>query len=368
VHAGVQTGIIEPTLSDYKRVQHFDEKPYEAAWKREYIPFTSPFSRCYTVSSGMAGCTTLLVYIQQKLHGYDGPILVGKRTYFELADLLKGFFPNRIVYIDEAHTTSIIDAIRVHKPRLIVLDSYPNVEDIVAPEIVKIYEFLNSWVKTQTYLFLDTSSLPLSTLFPQKFRFKSSQLSVVGIESLIKYHQFGMDRVNGGMIWTWGMKTGEVFEQRFITGTNIGDAEVQSLPTPNRILMCKRLHMINVSCKLLRDTVNTSVGTISKKHKIQSLHYPVHAGYSGGFLTVHFAPQFQSVTAYTRFIDAVMMQAKKRGVQIIGGTSFGFDTTRIYLTALHATDTVPFVRIAPGIETTEEIQRIAEAIIAASRI
>jgi len=52
---------------------------------------------------------------------------------------------------------------------------------------------------------------------------------------------------------------------------------------------------------------------------------------------------------------------------LLGGSSFGFDTTRIYLTAEGADYGEPFVRIAAGTEHRLEVERVAEALTAAVR-
>ena len=50
---------------------------------------------------------------------------------------------------------------------------------------------------------------------------------------------------------------------------------------------------------------------------------------------------------------------------LLGGSSFGFDTTRIYLTAEGADYGEPFVRVAAGTEHRLEIECVAEALVAA---
>jgi hypothetical protein len=53
-------------------------------------------------------------------------------------------------------------------------------------------------------------------------------------------------------------------------------------------------------------------------------------------------------------------------VDLNAGTSFGFDVTRIYLTARHANeDARPFIRISPGTETEEGIERVKEVLLLA---
>jgi hypothetical protein len=53
-------------------------------------------------------------------------------------------------------------------------------------------------------------------------------------------------------------------------------------------------------------------------------------------------------------------------IDLVEGTSFGLDVTRMYVTAQTATDiSKPFLRVSAGTETASEIESVAEAIIRA---
>jgi hypothetical protein len=66
-------------------------------------------------------------------------------------------------------------------------------------------------------------------------------------------------------------------------------------------------------------------------------------------------------------LECAVAEAGRRGVALLGGSSFGFDTTRIYLTAEDAECGDPFVRIAVGTEHRLEVERVATALVAAVR-
>ena len=78
--------------------------------------------------------------------------------------------------------------------------------------------------------------------------------------------------------------------------------------------------------------------------------------------------QFDSTAAhvsrYESFIADLIKLAKKRHIPLIAGTSFGFDVTRVYLTALHANEyCTPFVRVSLGTETRGEIEALKKLFI-----
>jgi len=62
------------------------------------------------------------------------------------------------------------------------------------------------------------------------------------------------------------------------------------------------------------------------------------------------------------WVARALEQAKRRNVQVVAGTSFGFDHTRVYVTAPGPDS---FLRIAPGTEDRLRIETVAEALSAA---
>ena len=72
------------------------------------------------------------------------------------------------------------------------------------------------------------------------------------------------------------------------------------------------------------------------------------------------------MATYKKFLAAAIGEARRSGVSLVGGTSFGFDVTRAYLTALHATKvTKPFLRISVGTETSDQMPALARVLISA---
>ena len=55
-----------------------------------------------------------------------------------------------------------------------------------------------------------------------------------------------------------------------------------------------------------------------------------------------------------------MENAKKKKVSINGGTSFGFNTTRIYLTARNTDYGMPFIRVSVGTENIIELEKVKD--------
>jgi hypothetical protein len=66
-------------------------------------------------------------------------------------------------------------------------------------------------------------------------------------------------------------------------------------------------------------------------------------------------------------VQGAVAEAAARGAALLGGSSFGFDTSRIYLTAARAECGEPFVRVAAGTEHSAAVETLADALAVAVR-
>jgi cystathionine beta-lyase/cystathionine gamma-synthase len=182
-----------------------------------------------------------------------------------------------------------------------------------------------------------------------------------------------MDRVTGGVYWTTGSSSIGLMTARVHHGTALPDASVLALPRPNRALLEKRMAHLGRNALALATRLETFLAA-HPSSPIARVNYPGLSSYPGFawtkemnfhgcFFTLTWNAHHQNVFTYKAFINRVMDEARKRGADIVSGTSFGFSTTRVYLTALHATGvTKPFVRISVGTETAEELRVIGDVL------
>jgi hypothetical protein len=64
-------------------------------------------------------------------------------------------------------------------------------------------------------------------------------------------------------------------------------------------------------------------------------------------------------------VAAAFAEARRRGVSLIGGSSFGFDTTRLYLTAARTHHGESFVRVAAGTEDRLAVEELGDVLASA---
>lgn len=371
--AGRQEGKIIPNYNDYKRDQHLDAKRYAHQFRREYInglfPFTIP---TYVTNSGMAAVTTIINFLQMYKNG-EGPVLLGASSYFQNKELIKKLFPD-VTQVHEHDTEKIIQLIKKKKPRILFFDSLCNSHDIAVPNLQAVVAALKT-IQQETYLVLDNTCLgpsfqPLKLLgkFPK-------QIHIIVFESLNKYHQYGIDKATGGIIYTYGKDMTELFFAIQHSGTIITDFSSYLLPPPNKTILTKRLQRYERNTAVITTALETTIYT-KKQYPLTGIVYPLlpthpsHAwtkdfSFHGSFFTFSWQKKYDNSKIYKKFIKIVLQEAKKNHVNIVQGTSFGMGTSRIYLTASNTQFGKPFVRFSPGTESRYEIEKITQVLITA---
>lgn len=351
--AGSQEGMIYQSINDYKRDQHHDAKNYEKKFRKQYIryPFINPV-RIFAVNSGMAALTTIISFLIGQDITKNRSIVVGAHSYFENKILLKRFFLSQYKEVSEYDLERIKEIALKEKPAVWFFDSLCNDQTVLIPPLNQIIPLLHSIKNYHPYIVVDNTGLSITYQPFSNISFTPKQLIVW--ESLLKHHQFGLDRVNGGIIYASCTNASELYTYRDHGGTNISDLQVLSLPTPNKKILLKRLqrhqrnHMLLVNSlhTLLNNLPNLSVDSVISPH-LQDL---TQTSYKGTVCTLQFTPPYRSVKGYNRFLNTILSTAKQHNVNIVAGTSFGLPTTRIYIPASRKGQGIPFFRIAVGTE------------------
>ncbi len=369
--AGRLTGKIHATLNDYKRDQHMDAYLYEQRFLKEYIDAFNKFSvHVYACHSGMAAFTTILNFLLLETYR-NGPVIMGSSTYFESKDLLQKAFRGHLIEISDRKTEEILLAIKKSQPEILFFDTIGNSPEMHAVDVRKILAYADKTLTHPSTIVIDNTGASVFCQPLSYIRRPLSKLTVIGYESLNKFHQFGMDKVLGGIIYTRGKYTDKLFDYRVHLGTNISDASVVSLPTPNRRVLTSRMMKIEKNTRIISEALQNAIKN-NPKSPLDHIVYPGlpnHPSYtwiqktsfSGAYFMLTFKKQYRSVTYYKRVVSKILTDARRMKVPLFGGTSFGFPVTRVYLTALRVKGTEePFIRIAPGTENAYTISRIID--------
>lgn len=370
--AGKFTGKIKGTINDYKRDVHLDAQFFESLYKKEYLDSRFKFNlHVYVVNSGMVAFTTILTFLLSENKAI-GKIMIGENVYFQYKQILVKSFQERIIEVDESETNNIINTIKKEKPRLYFFDSLCNSHDIHVPDLVQIIAAINKHSEKETYIVIDNTCL---SIFQQLFRLPhpNNKIHLIVFESLNKYYQFGLDRVTAGVIAVKGKDASFIYEYRKHAGTIISDSSVYAIPIPSRKLLTNRLLRLERNASQLATFLENQI-LIKKYRQIDSIIYPNLASHSsypwtkslnfhGSFFNIKLAKDYANTDNFKKLISIVLQQARKAKIQLVAGTSFGLDNTRIYLTSLWTDYGAQFLRVAVGTESYFELEILKQAFI-----
>lgn len=360
--AGRQNGRIRAHRNDYKRDRHLDADAYERRYVGAMLDGPAGV-RALLTSCGMAAFTTILAFLSLERR-LDGPVVAGAGLYHESRLLLERALLGRVHLVDERDTRAVLRAIDKLRPRAVFLDSLSNTKWMPVPELPPLLERLRG---TSTYLVLDNTGLSVAC---QPFALAGDSVRLIVFESLLKYAQLGLDRANAGVIVARGEDVAALAAYREHLGTNVADVAVHALPRPNRQILARRLGRLQRNALVVASHLRARAGPAA------DVVYPglrSHPGartarrlaFRGGCLSIVFRAGDSGLRRERALVEAAVAEAARHGVALVGGSSFGFNTSRIYLTAARAECGEPFVRIAAGAEHRLELETLAAALAAA---
>jgi cystathionine gamma-synthase len=362
--AGRQCGRIRPHWNDYKRDRHLDAAAYERAYAARMVDGSAGL-RALLTSCGMGAFTTVVAFLRDAGR-LEGPIVVGRGLYHETRLLLERALSGSIHTVDERDTGALLRAIGALRPSAVFLDSLSNTTWMPVPDLPAVIERLRGGT---TYLVIDNTGLSVSF---QPFAIAGDGLPLIVFESLLKYAQLGLDRVNAGVIVARGEDGDALADYREHLGTNISDLAACALPTPLRWVLERRLARIGRNCTLLAGRLACRVGRLAEIVYPGLPGHPSHRvarrlAFRGGCLSIVLRDDDRELGRARALIEAAVAKGGQRGVALTAGASFGFDTTRIYLTAANAECGEPFLRVSAGTEHTLELEALADVLEAAVR-
>ncbi len=351
--AGDLRGKIVAHYNDYTRDQHVLGTEFERIYRKEYIrvPRIIPVYAYITVS-GMAAMTTAALMILGESPKF-APILLGTSCYFETKQLIKKMFGARVHEVNLTHHDAVNDFVQKYDPVAVFADTIGNEPDMHTLDGSTLIQQMKVSKSKKKYVVLDTSAsahmcAPMSGISLPK------GLMLIGVESQNKLLEFGFDRVTAGVVWGTGFEAMRLYDYRDHAGTICPDVLLASLPTPNAHLARLHIRRIERNTKLLVDILRCDT-------RLKAMHGQVVYPSGEGFCGVYFMLSWQErlFKTFDGYIEKVLHLAKREKVPLIHGTSFGFHTTRIYTVAKNTNYERPFLRIAPGTETEDQIRDIA---------
>lgn len=378
-HAGLLAGRITGTKNDYQRDHHASADAFEAAWLRAYVDAPPALRlQAYATASGMAAFAMAAAFVHRRAG--EAPVLLGRSCWFQNRVVVRHLWGERRTLDVDEHDVEGIAALAVKTAACAVfLDGLGNTGTLPMVDIARLVALLAQRVRRPLVLVLDNTMLATAAQPALALPCAPTPLRLIVTESLNKYHQEGADRASGGMLWAAGEGMEGLFETRMALGGNMPDTHVHMLPTPDRGRLDARLERIGRNARLLAERLQSAIDAARGDLPFDAVVHPCLARhpasararalpFGGGTLNLVPSAAYRGSDAALRFIDAAIGEARREGVELVGGSGFGFDDTRIYLTALFAGGhTRPFLRVAAGTECLVDAGRLAEVLLRAMR-
>jgi len=354
--AGRQDGRIREGWNDYKRDRHLDADACERRY-REAMVDGPPGLRALLTSCGMAAFTTILGFLAMEGR-LAGPVLAGAGLYHESRLLLERAVPGRLHVVDEGDPAALGRAIDGLRPSAVFLDTLSNTRWMPVPDLPPVMARLGD-----AYLVLDNTGLSASF---QPFALADAVRLIV-FESLLKYAQLGLDRANAGVIVARAEDAEALSGYREHLGTNVADVAVHALPRPDRRVLERRLARIQrnalILSRRLSERAPPSVAVVYPglpSHRCAGAARALR--FRGGFLSLVFREGGARLRRERALVERAVAEARQRGVPLVAGAGFGFDTTRVYVAATRPGAGEPFVRVAAGTEHRLQVEAVAGAL------
>ncbi|HEY9774344.1 MAG TPA: pyridoxal-phosphate dependent enzyme [Planktothrix sp.] len=349
---------------DYKRDAHMEALAYEKAFAREYCAHLgSDRTRAYITNSGMAAYSTVLHWLAHEQFAGE-PALAVQPMYFENIHLARGFFPN-LLQLQSPSADELIYQLRLQQPSIVLCDAVTNCGDVLAHEFQAVLEWAANEAEHNVAVVIDSTCLPMPLLATGLLQGLPENVTVIFVESLAKYHQFGMDTVTGGVIVAhMADACHDSFRKaKARLGTNITDGSVGSLPDPDCERLTRRMQRHSRNTRMVAEALEQFAD--EEQGVVESVSW-LRGGavgtpwFSGSCLTVRLAKSYRTIAIYREFEQRVVELAREVGQPVTLGTSFGFDVSRLYVTAPSTKFEDPFLRMSLGTETQAEIETLIE--------
>jgi cystathionine beta-lyase/cystathionine gamma-synthase len=345
--------------NDYKRAWHSEGDHYEKSFAREYYQGPCRFlPECRLTCSGMAALTTMIGHWNEQFSEHD-VVLVDRNVYHESSYLVRTLSRPRIVEVDCDDPHALSRALSTIEPKALFLETLSNSYRIRSVSLTAVVEVINDLTPTDFSLYLDNTGGTF--LWPELSSLHTLPCSVpvVIVESLAKYHQYGMDLVTGGVLIIddpMGNALESLTRVRTHLGTNTTDIAAATLPDPSFEMNKRRLDRIGRNARI---AATRFASDRTAEVTFSGLHVTGERSFRGGCVNIGLHASGGELRA---IVDRAMGACAEQRIPLRCGTSFGFSTSRLYVVESSLEGHRPFLRFSAGTEEEWELRRILDAI------
>lgn len=360
----------------YKRVHYPAIINFEKYFIDEYIDNANSELQlvCLMTNSGQGAFVTLKEMICNMLLTHSAKILLSNSSYYETKILVTEQKSHKHVFFETDNEDAIIQQILSEEPDILMIEPYYCNENIVLMDIPFMLKQINSLsLKKNLYIIIDASMMS-GAVQPYKTVLTNEKVEVFLIESMIKYRQFGMDKVNAGFIISNKKYLRHLITARASVGSILNCVELNMLPIMNREQYDVRMNTIYRNAKFISSALQDYISN-NQYCLVKCIEYPgleIHADfkksriyeYLNGILNIKFDKDYyKNIATMLYWISETLKSAKENNITISHGTSFGFNNTRLSVAdSSGGSFSQPFIRISVGRENLKDIYILVNTI------
>lgn len=345
---------------DYHRAVHLAGNEYENRFA-ECLLGQHNGCRVLATTSGMGAITTALNWLASRVAEGEGVVVVDEGCYHETRFLVESLFRSRVRYLDLSSVDTVA-SVKEMMPSLVVFDSTRNSSTI---RVLPVREIMSAVAEAGSFILIDSTSVVSAEAILSAAQETGVLSRTLVATSLAKMHQFGMDLVTAGaLIYDAVLDDAFPGPKTFRThlGLNISEDSAAILPAPSRVWLSQRASRMSRNLTALASALRSAEADLSVMTALCWGEADLYVPYFNICVS-----QTDNVAWYRAFMSRAMESARRHGVSLIAGTSFGFDTTRIYLVESLIPSHRPFIRVSPGMESAYEVALLAQALVEAAQ-
>lgn len=361
----------------YKRVHYPELIEYEKDFLDEFIVNNNKELDlvCLMTSSGQGASLTLMGVILNEISNTP-KVLLSKNTYYETQVLFAKNKSCTCVFFNEDEEGSIIQQIIDENVDVLLVEPYYCGESISFLDIHSLICKINK-IKLQKsiYILIDASMMS-GAIQPFSQIISNPNIEIFLFESMVKYREFGLDKVNAGFLVAPKKYLRRLISSRAVTGTILHSADLNLLPRINKCQFDIRMRTIFRNTKYLSQELQ-DFASANEHLLVSGVEYPgipQHRHYNrfndsdypylNGIVNIKFDNDYyKNFATMLFFISKIMEDAKSAGLSVAHGTSFGFDYTRLAIADTSGGDFQhPFIRISVGRENFKDIVILSDII------
>lgn len=318
-------------------------------------------------SSGMAAYTIIDHHLRNACLQHDYTVLIVHDLYSEVIECALKGFKGQIIRKCLFDEEEIIAAIEDTNARVVYMDQMQNREGMRVTDIEKIIDIWNKKHSDKPIVFVIDGTMTTGSL--RHFDKPTNSAVVLYYSSCCKYMQLGQDNVSAGFIAFPKNLLKDLKDVRRVTGTILYDTDAWAYPNITAEAYNWRMLRMQRNALLITDTVNDSkmlspiVEAVYPKHETHKDFLKAqHISHTGGLLTFRFKGDGLAKNDLDKITKHCIKNAKKIGLDLINGESFGFGIPRIYVGWTPSNSFKPFLRLSVGDRTIDEVLQLSKII------